>query len=119
MSVLANGAGGRQFVLVKGAPEAVLARCSHALINGGGGSGAGSGAGGSGSGSGGDGIVGGAPAAALGDGARRALLARVERFGGAPLTIAVEGEGRRAGMFGALAPLPRAAVCIAQTCNLS
>ncbi|KAI8472408.1 MAG: hypothetical protein J3K34DRAFT_453784 [Monoraphidium minutum] len=65
MSVLVSGEG-RALLLVKGAPEAVLARCTHALANAGGAGGAPAGGG----------------AAPLDEGVRRALLARADQYGG-------------------------------------
>jgi len=70
MSVLVNSQG-RQLLLVKGAPESVLSRCTHALVNGGGGTVSAGGA-----------AVGGGPVAAMTDGMRASLLRRASGYGG-------------------------------------
>jgi magnesium-transporting ATPase (P-type) len=72
MSVVVSSQG-RELLLVKGAPESVLSRCSHALINGGS-SGAPVGLGGMAAG---QGVL-----AVMTDGMRDALLRRAANYGG-------------------------------------
>lgn len=65
MSVLVEGQGQR-LLLSKGAPESVLSRCSHALVNGGGGPPTGADI----------------EAVGMTDATRRALLDRMAHYGG-------------------------------------
>lgn len=72
MSVLVDGEG-RRLLLTKGAPESVLARCSHALVN----DSAAAAAGGAGAGA-----AGGGAAVPMTESVRRSILRRSDQFGG-------------------------------------
>jgi magnesium-transporting ATPase (P-type) len=78
MSVLVQGADGKQLLLTKGAPESVLSRCSSALANA---EAAGAAHGGSGASSSGV-VTSGRGIVPLTDGMRRALLERMGQYGG-------------------------------------
>ncbi|KAF8059661.1 CA1 [Scenedesmus sp. PABB004] len=106
MSVLVEGGGGA-FLLTKGAPEAVLGRCSHALANapadgGGAGGGAGGAAGGTAAGQ----VVG------MSEAMRRGLLERMAQYGGAQalrcLALAYKPAPGGAARGGVITPLDEA-----------